>query len=229
MSGNTKPWGPKRCPACASAEGDICDLHRQQIRADQMDRNRLERRLFEQRRRYAAKQRDLYRRSLPPTTDPSTTRDSGKHDWPSWRNFSGSAFRKGKMRSLDDRRMPDQYKFDNILVVPPEYMSSKMEQDRGLAIKERNIRHETPGPRRNAMEKDLEVWIGNGMPTYAGGLKDPNRGTAFLPINKHDAVDTRRHGTVLSDDLLKTNDWARETQKILRSKPRHTIHGRKVA
>ena len=202
--------GPVRCPACRDSPGKLCVLHRQQIRADQRG---VERSIREAKGRFRAEQARQRTVSKGPAW-----MTGGSAQWPTWKR-DGSEFTKAKMRTLDDKMMPDHYKHTEIAIIPANYMSSKQEQDRGLELKERAIRREAPGPRRDAAVMDLEIWIQQGMPTYAGGRLDPIAGTKFLPISKHDVVDTRKRGSTLSDDALLSNEASKVIQKALHNKP----------
>ena len=136
----------------------------------------------------------------------------GRIHWNSWKdmNHPGHQF---KMRTRQDKMIPQGYRHDNLQTIPKDHHSYKPMQDLMEEGMLKDIRKEAPGPRKDFLIKDYELWVQNGRSTY--GEWDPNnkvqKGIQEL---KNEVRRTRHNSTPIVDDFSE-QDWKDKRMKRL--------------
>jgi hypothetical protein len=90
-------------------------------------------------------------------------------------------FDKAKMKSKTDKRIPKGFRHKELAKIPIKHYNLKAAQDMFEDAIVKEIRSLPPGPRRDFVERDYDLWIANGRPTY--GEFDPAQ---YKAINKNE-------------------------------------------
>lgn len=111
-----------------------------------------------------------------------------------------SGFDRDKMKSKTDKRIPVGYKHKELAKIPEKHYNLKQAQDMMEDAIVKEIRSLPPGPRRDFVERDYDLWIANGRPTY--GEFDPAR----YPINKNEVRRAWQEGRPVFMDVKDDGD-----------------------
>ncbi len=124
----------------------------------------------------------------------------------------GGLSRRGEWAVLA-RGKPPGYKHTQLAQIPRSHYSSKVMQDILEEIMLKKIRREPPGPRRDFLVRDYELWLANGRPT---GVAQGPFGRA--PPKSIEPIRTWQKGKPIHDDFYDLGYEEREkaTRKLLK-------------
>ena len=95
---------------------------------------------------------------------------------------------------------PAGYKHRSLCNIPKSHLSSRIMQDQIDEICRRQIRHCPPGPRRDFLIKDYELWVANGRPIHSSMKGHDDKGRVVLD-KAAEPVRTWQSGRPISTDF----------------------------